>query len=280
MTASSWRLEMVLASLVAFLPAAAFGQEPRGWVKPMQEVRARFSGTPGTLALFGDSITVSLAFWAPLAGEPKQMPAEMAAALQRVKDHQRPQCWREWRGPEHGNEGGMTIRWADENIEAWLKKLNPEVAVILFGSNDLGQLEVQEYEQKTAEVDNRCLMNVTIVLLTHVPPRSGLLEKSKQFAEALRRVAKAKQVPLIDYQAEILKRRPDDWDGALPKFKDTPGDEYEVPTLICRDGVHPSNPKAHQDFSEDGLARNGYLLRNKLTLMAYAEVIDRVLAKT
>ena len=47
-------------------------------------------------------------------------------------------------------------------------------------------------------------------------------------------------MPLIDYQAEILKRRPDDWDGALPKFKDVPGSEYEVPTLIARDGVHPS----------------------------------------
>ena len=93
------------------------------------------------------------------------------------------------------------------------------------------------------------------------------------------RVAKAKQVPLIDYQAEILKRRPDDWDGALPKFKDTPGSEYEVPTLICRDGVHPSNPKAHQDFSQESLSRNGYLLRNYLTLLAYAEVIERLLPR-
>src|SRR5262245_59069950 len=173
MTSISPRLVLVVLGAVA-LAAAAPAQESPAWVQPMNEVRSRFTGTPGTLALFGDSITVSLAFWAPLQGEPKQMPSEMADALSRVKAHQQPQCWREWRGPEHGNEGGMTVRWAHENVDAWLKRLNPEVAVILFGSNDLGQLEVLEYEQKTAEVVDRCLKNGTVVLLTTVPPRSGL----------------------------------------------------------------------------------------------------------
>jgi hypothetical protein len=85
-------------------------------------------------------------------------------------------------------------------------------------------------------------------------------------------------VPLIDYHAEVLKRRPDDWNGTLPQFKDVPGSEYEVPTLISRDGIHPSNPQAHRDFSEEGLKSNGFLLRNYLTLLTYAEVVQRVLA--
>jgi len=245
----------------------------------MKEVRAKFTGTPGTLALFGDSITVSLAFWAGLEGEPKGMSPEAAAAHQLVKGHQRPECWRQWRGPEFGNEGRMTIRWAHENVDAWLKKLNPEAAVIQFGSNDLSELGVMEFEQKTGEVVDRCLKNGTVVLLTTLPPRSGLVEKSKQFAEAVRRVAEAKKVPLIDYQAEILKRRPEDWDGSLPKFKDTPGSEYEVPTLICRDGVHPSNPQAHRELTDESLSRNGYSLRSYLTLLAYADVIKLVLDK-
>ena len=104
-----------------------------------------------------------------------------------------------------------------------------------------------------------------------------MLEKSKEFAEAMRRVAKAKQVPLIDYQAEVLKRRPDDWDGSAAKFKGTPGGVYEVPTLISGDGVHPSNPKGHGDYSEVNLRTNGYALRNYLTLLTYADVIKRVL---
>src|SRR5262249_18058518 len=101
--------------------------------------------------------------------------------------------------------------------------------------------------------------------------------KAKQFADAVRRVAKEKKVPLIDYQAEILKRRPDDWDGALPKFKDVKGSEYEVPTLLARDGVHPSYPKAYRDYSEESLSRSGYVLRNYLTVLAYADVIRKVL---
>jgi hypothetical protein len=251
--------------------------DPPAWVEPMRAVRARFSGEPGTLALFGDSISVSMAFWAPLAGEPRAMTDEVRAEHERVKKFLKPECWSQWRGPEKGNEGRMTIRWAHENVDRWLADLNPEAAVIMFGTNDLGELELDEFEQKTREVVDKCLANGTVVLLTTLPPRSGLLEKSQEFAQAVRRVAEGSHVPLIDYHAEILKRRPDDWDGTLPKFKDIPGGEYEVPTLICGDGVHPSNPAAFRDFSEESLSKNGFLLRNYLTLRAYADVVEHVL---
>lgn len=268
---------LALVSCPLLLCGASRAEEAGEWVEPMKRIHARFSGDPKTLALFGDSISVSLAFWAPLQGDPKGMSPEMAAAHKRVKEYMARQCWNEWRGPEFGNEGQKTIRWAHENVDQWLAKLKPETAVIMFGSNDVNELQVREFEQKTAEVVDRCLEAGTVVLLTTLPPRSGQLEKSKQFAEAVRRIAKEKKVPLIDYQAEILKRRPDDWDGGLPQFKSVKGD-YEVPTIIARDGVHPSNPKAHQDFSEESLKSNGFLLRNYLTLMAYSEVIDEVLA--
>jgi lysophospholipase L1-like esterase len=269
----AWALAILLAA--PLLPSSAMAEDAPEWVEPMREVHARFRGTAGTLALFGDSISVSQAFWSPLRGEPQGMTPRAAAAHQRVQAYLQPECWSEWRGAEHGNEGGMTIRWAHENVDAWLKKLNPESAVVMFGSNDLGQLAADEYEQKTADVVDRCLANGTIVLLTTPPPRSGMLDKSKQFAEAVRRVAREKRVPLIDYQAEILRRRPDDWDGSLPQFRDVPGSEYEVPTLVSRDGVHPSFPKAHQDFSGESLSKNGYNLRSYLTLFAY-DVIAQI----
>jgi hypothetical protein len=92
-----------------------------------------------------------------------------------------------------------------------------------------------------------------------------------------RKLAAELRVPLCDYYAEIMKRRPDDWNGALPQFKGTPGNEYEVPTLISRDGVHPSNPRAFaDDYAEEGLKTSGFNLRNYVTLLAYAEVIERV----
>jgi lysophospholipase L1-like esterase len=243
----------------------------------MRRVHARFTGTQGTLAQFGDSITVSLAYWAALAGRPRQMPADMVRAHALVKGYLRPACWAQWRGAAYGNEGSMTIRWAHANVDRWLQKLNPEAAVIMFGTNDLTEVPLQEYEQKTAEVVARCLKNCTVVILTTAPPRSGQLERARQFAAAVRQIGRKEGVPVIDYFSEVLKRRPDDWDGSLAKFKDTPGDGYQVPTLISRDGVHPSNPQRHQDYSEESLRNNGYVLRNYLTILAYADVVRRVL---
>lgn len=247
------------------------------WIEPMKQVHGRFTGTQGTFAHFGDSITVSMAFWAPLGGNPQNMSPEMARAHKLVKGHLKADCWNKWKGPKFGNNGSMTIRWAHENVDQWLKELNPEAALIMFGSNDVGQMDVGEYEIRIREVVARCLRNGTVVILSTMPPRSGSLDKSRQFAEAVRNIAREQQVPLLDYFGEILKRRPDDWDGSLPQFKNSPGDEYQVPTLIARDGVHPSNPQKYfGDYSAEGLRSNGYVLRNYLTLLSYAEVVNGV----
>jgi hypothetical protein len=247
------------------------------WVTPMREVHARFTGTPGTFAQFGDSITVTMAFWAPLEAKPKNMNAEIAKAHDLVVSYLKPECWRTWKGPEFGSNGSMTIQWALDNVDKWLAKLNPEAVVIMFGSNDVHQMEVDEYAAKTRTVVERCLKNGTITILTTMPPRSGYAEKSQLFAEAVRKISRSFHLPLIDYFAEIMQRRPDDWDGSLPKFKDVPGDEYQVPTLIARDGVHPSNfAKFTGDFSGEALRTNGYTLRNYLTLVAYAKLIGEV----
>jgi hypothetical protein len=51
-----------------------------------------------------------------------------------------------------------------------------------------------------------------------------------------------------------------------------------VPTIISKDGVHPSNPQQwRRDYTEEGLCRNGNVLRSYLGLMAYAEVIRVVI---
>jgi lysophospholipase L1-like esterase len=271
---------LVLAGLVlsGTFCSPSWAQDPSYWVEPMKKVHAQFTGARGTFAQFGDSITITMAYWAPLRGEHKNMSPDLAKAYDRVSGYMARDCWDKWKGPRYGNEGGMTIRWAHENIDKWLKRLNPEVALIMFGTNDLGQLDQQEYEQKTREVVERCLQNGTVVILSTIPPRSGLLDKSRQFAGAVRKIAKELKVPLEDYFEEVLKRRPKDWDGSLAQFKDAPGDEYQVPTLISRDGVHPSNPKKYRDYSAESLRSNGYILRNSLTLLTYAEVIEKVLA--
>jgi lysophospholipase L1-like esterase len=242
------------------------------WQKAMRKVRARFAGRPGTFGQFGDSITETRAFWSPLLHERKNASASFERAFQAAKAHLHPESWSGGKGPENGNQGGQTTKWALDHVEEWLKRLNPEAAVILFGTNDLSQIEPTAYRQQLTTLVRKCLDNGTVVLLTTVPPRHGFEKKAEEFAAAAREVARLHSVPLVDYHQEILRRRPDDWDGALDRFSDYK--DYDVPTLISRDGVHPSYPQRFQsDYSEVGLRSSGYTLRNYLTLVQYAELL-------
>jgi lysophospholipase L1-like esterase len=262
---------MLLLAAGCGVPVRAEEAKP-AWAENARRVHGRFTGRAGTFAQFGDSITVTQAFWGPLRYGRRNAPPALEAAFQQVNGYLKPECWRDWKGPEFGSEGGQTVRWADQNVAAWLKKLNPEVALVMFGTNDLHALELDEYRTKLHSVVQRCLDSGTVVILSTIPPRHGFEEKAARFAEAAREIARELKVPLTDLHAEVLKRRPDDWDGALDRFKEFSG--YEVPTLIARDGVHPSFPKRYQDdYSEEGLRSSGFTLRNYLTLLAYAEVV-------
>ncbi len=261
--------------LCAFATGQSSPPDRTYWVDAMAKVHARFTGQKGTFAHFGDSITVTLAFWTPLLYERKNAPQEMEQAYQLAKSYLQKECWRDWKGPRFGNEGGMTIRWAHENIDAWLQHLNPEVALIMFGTNDLNSVPPEEYRDKTRAVVKTCLDNGTVVILSTILPCHGFVEKSAAYAQAVRDIAQQMKVPLIDFHAEILKRRPDDWDGALEKFARYEG--YDVPTLLARDGVHPSHPQNYRDdYSPEALSCCGYSLRNYLALMKYAEVLEKL----
>jgi len=246
------------------------------WVGPMRKVHARFSGDPGVFAQFGDSITDSRAFWFSLKWKRDNASEEMLADFELVRGHMLDDCW-DRKGAGYGNQSGQTIRWASKNLDHWLRQWNPEAAILMFGTNDLNDVGVDDYQATLEDVVKRCLDNGTVVILSTIPPRHGREEKAAEFAAAARRVAKKLQVPLTDFHAEILRRRADDWDGALDKFREYQG--YDVPTLIARDGVHPSNPEQYQgDYSEDALVANGFSLRNCLVLTKYAEVIRNVLS--
>lgn len=271
-----WALGGLLATPGLRADAAPVATNDAGWIRPMRQVHARFAGRPETFAQFGDSITVTMAYWAPLEYARKNASPEMEAAFARVKAHMRPECWRGWKGPDYGSEGGMTIRWADENVDRWLEKLKPETVLIMFGTNDLRAMELDEYRNTLRKVARTCLDRGSVVILSTIPPRTAMEEKAAAFSEAVRQVAGELKCPLVDLHAEILKRRPTDWDGSSAAFQEHK--DYDVPTLLARDGIHLSHPARFQDdYSKDALDRCGYMLRNYLVLMRYAEVIDRVL---
>ena len=268
---------IILLAAVSLQVDLAEAGEKFTWAPAMKKVHADFKGKSGTFAHFGDSITYSMAFWSSLQWKPAKAIDGLEQSRQRVLKYMLKDCWRGWKGPKYGNYSGKTVAWANSNAGAWLEKLNPEVVLIMFGTNDLGGVSVEKYEAGLRKLVARCLANGSVVILSTIPPRSGHETKAAEYAKVARKIAKELSVPLSDFHAEILKRRGDDWDGSAAKFKGHK--TYEVPTLIAGDGVHPSNPaKWRGDFSEAGLRHNGFNLRSYLTLKAYVEVIETVLA--
>ncbi|HEY2953162.1 MAG TPA: hypothetical protein VGK40_11290 [Verrucomicrobiae bacterium] len=101
-------LSLQTVSLAAAETAIEKAKDAEYWIEPMKKGHAQFTGTKGTLAQFGDSITVTMAFWSPLAGKPKHRRAETAQAHALVKNYMKPDCWNKWKGPDFGNNGSIS----------------------------------------------------------------------------------------------------------------------------------------------------------------------------
>ncbi|MBM4031930.1 MAG: hypothetical protein FJ291_09110 [Planctomycetes bacterium] len=261
------RLVRLLASLVCL---AAVGRGAEDWVEPMRAAHAKFKGQAGTVAQFGDSITITMAFFTPLSMDHKNVPADLAEAHAWLRKYVQPRCWRAWKGPQFGNEGRTTTEWGLAGIEGWLKKLNPEVALVMWGTNDTYQgPRPPKYTDNLRLIIQACLDNGTVPVLYTIPPKGDQAGNAKNtqlvetFVEAARSVAAEKKVPLVDFYKEIMSRQP-----------------TEFHKTLLGDGLHPSFPQAYQqDFSEEALKQSGYTLRNYLTLKALWEVHQKVLSQ-
>lgn len=270
-------MRVVWGIALAFLSLeTAAGDDAPYWVKPMRQVHGKSEGEQGVFAHFGDSITYSMAYFAPLQYVDKsELPPAARDAWNVMDDYMREACYR-WKGPDKGNYSGQTAAWALKNVERWVSTLKPEVALIMFGTNDIRRGGVEDHGQDLRALVQQCLDRGVVVILSTIPPMHGMEDKVKRTVQLQRQIAAELKVPLVDFYAHVINRRPDDWDGSLPQFDGC--SQWEVPTLISRDGVHPSNPQQWKnDYSEEGVCRNGYVLRSYLTLMAYAEVINVVI---
>jgi len=224
---------------------------------------------------------VTMAYLAPYGGggkiNPKNMTPEVAKEMAVVEKYADLKLWKDWKSSQWGCTGMKTSAWWFAGVDAWQKRMNPEAAVILFGTNDAGGICPPQYTEYMAASVRRLLADGTVPMLTTVPPKGSqaALKMLDDYWLALICIASHYKIPVIDYYKETLRRRPEDWNGRLEKFRPARG--YDVPTIISGDGCHPSNPKAFQnDFSEKALSSNGYNLRNYMTLRTYSAVITKV----
>ncbi len=245
----------------------------------MKAVAKKFSGTTGVVVHFGDSITHANPYsqWAR-HGKGKTKDDEAICKWMHTGKMNDLDGWYLCSVDRPGGRsdtaaGGMRIDQFLKgghnglpSLEQLLKKYNPQIAVLMLGTNDASAgIKLADYQRDMEKGVDLILVNGTICILSTIPPHPGRLELSKSYNEALRHLAKAKKIPLIDYEKEILSRRPDDWNG----------------TLLGKNDVHPTanqgGATGSSEPTEQNLKNSGYLLRGWLSVQKIAEVKKRVL---
>jgi hypothetical protein len=172
-----------------------------------------------------------------------------------------------------------------------LKRLNPEVVVILIGQGNMDEMlkppheeQFEEWKHTLTEACQKCLENGSIVIMSTFPPRAS--RRVDVFNEAILQIAAKLKLPVTDWGGECIKRSPTNWNGGDPevraKYNYVPDPKnrdaaLDVPMLICFDGQHASYPlKYANDWSEESLRCSGNNLRSYITLTVYADVLRKV----
>jgi len=254
------------------------------WAKAMIPVARKFKGTPGTIVLMGDSITYAnqSTRWARAGKNAKGATAADKAILKWSHADDGKKETNGWWMAAADRPGGRSETAASgirtdqyikggfrklPSLAAILKKFNPQVAVILLGSNDARGRKPDDVLKDMNTIVEMVLNNGTVPVLTTLPParsermHANVREINKRYLS----LAAARKLPVIDLYGEFVSRRPKGaWAG----------------TLVGPDGVHLTHALASGPPTKDNLANCGYLLRCWLTVQKLkpvkAKVIDRL----
>jgi len=145
-----------------------------------------------------------------------------------------------------------------------LEAYQPRMVTLECGIYDIEDgVELNEYRKNMARALDLILARGAIPILNTIPPFKAQMERTKQFNEALRALAKERGIPMIDLERAILTRRPDDWFGTLAD---------RIHLTAGKNGVNCSS-----EPTADNLKQCGYLLRGWLTVRKIAEIKQRVI---
>jgi hypothetical protein len=270
--------------LFAVVPSARADEKPlaQGWdyTKSMKKVAERFKGRPGVVLHIGDSITHANPYGQWARGGKGQTDDDKAilAWMHTGADNDTDGWWLARFDHKDGGRsytacGGIRI---DEMLAGGKNKMpsltklldeyKPQMVVLMLGSNDVSaDRSVDAYKADMEKALDAMQERGVICILSTIPPHIGKPDLAKSYNETLRQLAKARELPLIDYEKEILKRRPDDWNG----------------TLLTKNDVHPTAEQGGATASSaptaENLRNSGYLLRGWLSVQKIAEVKRTVL---
>jgi hypothetical protein len=143
-----------------------------------------------------------------------------------------------------------------------------QFAVVMLGTNDIGNGRSNtQYNTDLGTIVTTLESQHIGVILSTIPPRVGF--DVTAYNAAIRAMAQARSLPLIDFYAEILARRPGTtWQGTLIDSADG-----EHPTAVGANG-DPYSPGGNAAVNQTGTncLNCGYLLRGWLTMQKLKEV--------
>jgi lysophospholipase L1-like esterase len=268
-------LALLLVAIASNSPAETPLPQKWDYAKAMTKVAAHFKGRPGVVLHIGDSITYANPYgaWAR-DGRGKSDADKAILAWMHAGKNDDTDGWylARFDHPDGGRSytacSGLR---ADELLAGGKRNMpplahlldtyKPQMAILMIGTNDASaERNVDAYRADIEKAVDLMLDRGIICILSTIPPHSGKPDLAKAYNEALRNLAKAEELPLIDYEREILTRRLDDWNG----------------TLIQKNDVHPTASQGGATPSSaptaDNLRNCGYLLRGWLSVEKISEV--------
>jgi hypothetical protein len=276
-------MKSLISLTVALLLAQQKGKDKDAldYVEPMKKVAAKFTGKEGVVVHLGDSITYANGYsgWARggkgktpqdqavckwmHVGEDNDLDGFFLCRVDRPGGHSDTAC-----GGIRSEEYLAGARSGFPSLAEILKKYNPQVAIVMLGTNDAtAGRSVADYKGSMVKIADAIVANGTIPILSTIPPYPGKEELAKSYNAALLELVKEKHLPMIDFWAEIMKRRPNDWNG----------------TLLGKNDVHPTSDQGGagpgSEPTEENLKNSGLLLRGWLSVKKIEEVKENVIDK-
>jgi hypothetical protein len=156
------------------------------------------------------------------------------------------------------DEGDAAICRSDESpLVCEYRVLRPSVALIMFGTNDVGVLDPASYRANLERIVELSEARGIIAILSTIPPREGYDARVAAFNGIVTDVARQHTLPLVDYGSAMQALGRDGLD---------------------LDHVHPSPPPKGYEGAADFRAQNlhyGYVIRN-LTALQMLDAVWRV----
>ncbi|GAB1422058.1 hypothetical protein MASR2M15_22650 [Anaerolineales bacterium] len=224
---------------------------------------------PDVFSKIGDSITESLWFFYAI-GEGFYELDEQTEYLQEVIDyysHSTAYPYNSFSNTSLAAKSGwaagaaLNPEFSDETYCNWdeppliceYRISRPSVALILFGTNDVGYIPTEYFRENIEIIIQMSIDRGVIPIISTVPYRVGHEERTQLYNEAIYELADEYLIPVWPY-AEILY--------ALPNYG------------LSTDNIHPSPPyhyKYSANFKSEYLY-SGYVLRNLSGLQMLYEV--------